>query len=202
MGTTNKVSRKKNKCGQTKRQQAQQKKKQRESSKNSSRIHRHRASGSLHSKRIPYDKDKRTIHGILKRCVKTINEGYVQDDTKAPLGNNAKPAFLSKPSVNIYFGCNTKKGTKSNSVFRTAYAVGSGTSSIGLDPETMRIYPAFPDLLKLLKEATRLVKSHSAEWREIMKDIEFNFGNIKIYYSYYQNGVLVKKTTEMHMDVE
>ena len=175
----------------------------RESSRNSSRICRLKKNGTLHSSRLSYDKDKRTINKILQNCVSTINGAYVKDDSKAPMANKAKSAFLSKPSFNIYFGVNKSKGHKKNSVIRTAYAVGTGTSSIGLDTTTMRIYPAFPDMLKLMEKATRLVKLHSAHWRTVMDGIDFNFCSVKIYYSYIDENVkLVRKTTEWHIDVE
>ena len=116
------------------------------------------------------------------------------------MGNLAKPALFSKPSYDIYFGLNLEM---TNSVMnRTAYAVGPGTSSIGLDPREVKTYSCFPEMVQILQQATQIVRA-DGRWDDVMEPgMEFNFCSVKLYFSYRNiNGAMVKKATNWHCDV-
>ena len=119
---------------------------------------------------------------------------------KAPMNNKGRSALFSKPSFNIYFGVNV--GSAGDDTFmRTAYGVGSGSSSIGIDPRTVRCYPIFHKLSKLMYLANSLVQQDTTH-RMSMGGSSFNFCNVKIYYAFKnREGTIVKKTTEYHTDV-
>ena len=57
-----------------------------------------------------------------------------------------KPANFAKTSFNIYFGDNVGHGDGNSTLDRAAYATGIGASYLGINPETMKIYPVFPEL--------------------------------------------------------
>ena len=158
------------------------------------RMNRFQKKEDLFSKRIFYPKDG-GIPKALKDCADTIRKVYLRDNLKAPMWNPARPELTSRPSVNLYFGQNfdcTDEG-----MIRAAYAVGSGTSSIGLDPSTMRIDPFFPRLIDLVRQVTVVVRRETV-WRNAW----FNLVSVKIYYSFRdENGKLVRKTTNWHVDV-
>ena len=177
---------------------------------NSKRCRRFQKSGRLHSKKIIYSSnkndvatDKRNVQNLLRQCAEKIIDAYFQDDTKAPMNNGVKPALFAKPSFNIYFGDNVGNGDGVTTLDRAAYATGTGASSIGLNPETMKIYPVFPELRKLMRLASKIVKRESKVWKKEMNKNggEFHACGIKLYYSFMENGVLVTKTTNWHMDV-
>lgn len=123
---------------------------------------------------------------------------YLRDELKSPFGCNAKPAFVSKPSVNLYFGMNVQGNNVDDFVMeRTAYAVGTGINSIGLDPRTLRINPFFPRLVDLTKSIQNLVRE-----KTIYKEFEVNFVSVKVYYWFRdKNSQWVKKDTNWHCDV-
>ena len=131
----------------------------------------------------------------LADCARIIRESYMTDDLKAPLGNPAKPAMISKPANNFYFGLNISSG--GSFVNRAAYAVGSGVSTIGLNPLTMKVHPFFPRLLHLHSAVTNHVRTKT-RW----KGASFAHCAVKVYYTFRDSKhKLVKKTTEWHVDV-
>lgn len=110
----------------------------------------------------------------------------------------ARPAFISKPSLNVYFGKNLQHLNDEFEMQRTAYGTGSGTNSIGLDQRTMRIYAIFPELHNLIRLVVEVVKE-----KTIYKNIDINFVSVKLYYwTKNENGDWVKKDTNWHCDVE
>lgn len=128
-----------------------------------------------------------------------VRRNYIatKDELKAPYDTNCKPASISKPSNNYYFGQDLQKSDDTNNVQRAAYAVGSGTSSIGLDPRDIRINGFFPKLIDLMKAVSKVVRQES-DW----KHAYFNFVSVKVYYNFKdKNGRLVQKDTNWHVDV-
>ena len=125
-------------------------------------------------------------------------EHYLRDELKSPFGCNAKPAFVSKPSLNLYFGMNVRGNDEDDFVMeRTAYAIGTGINSIGLDPRTLRINPFFPRLVDLTKSIQNLVRE-----KTIYKEFEINFVSVKVYYWFHdKKGQWVKKDTNWHNDI-
>ena len=158
------------------------------------RMSRFQRKNELFSKRIYYAKNG-GIPAALKDCADTIRSVYLRDNLKAPMWNAAKPELTSRPSVNLYFGQNFD--STDEGMIRAAYAVGSGASSIGLDPSTMRIDPFFPRLIELVQQVTVVVRQ-----KTVWKNAWFNLVSVKIYYTYRdEKGKLVRKTTNWHVDV-
>jgi hypothetical protein len=124
-----------------------------------------------------------------------------RDDMKAPLNNKAKPASVSAASTNVYFGTNTAIDKARGLIKRTAYAVGSGVRSIGLDQTTMKLNCIFPQMVDLMNMAYNAVMLDD-RFKDTMKDKYFNFCSVKIYYSFKNaRGKTEKKYTGWHTDV-
>jgi hypothetical protein len=135
-------------------------------------------------------------------CSRRIWEEYFQDDIKAPYGTNAKPASLSKPSMNFYFGDDVEFDEERNTQLRKAYAVGSGLASIGIDPSTFKIHMLFREMDDLMTMAYRVVKGNQAFSDTLQVGQFFNFCSVKIYFSYQdQNGFVFNKSTDWHTDI-
>ena len=162
------------------------------------RISRYRQCNILFSRFIDYP-NKRGIKAKVYSACKKIWECYFQDDLKSPQGNPAVPASITKPSMNFYFGINLE--VHDETIVRTAYGVGSGTSSIGLNPRTLKIHSAFTELVHLMAWATALVKMDK-DWMWVMWQKSFNFCSVKIYYAFKDaKGKIVQKDTQWHVDV-
>ena len=171
----------------------------RKANRNRKRISRYHQERKLHSRLVRTKGRRRRLKELLHDCAKQIKDNYFIDDLKAPMNNKAKPAFFSKPSVNIYFGNNQKENGLV--VSRASCGFGSGKASIGLDPRTMRIHSPFGKSLDLTDLVTRAVKEEKA-WAERMKGRCFNCCSIKVHYKCKdQNNNNVSKTTEWHVDV-
>ena len=165
------------------------------------RAHDNRKAGKLFSRKIGYTRlpNGRTISRLLPVCAKLV-WSKAQDDLKAPMNNEANPAMFSPASLNLYFGQNTK--AEGQTLRRTAYGTGSGATSIGLNPETMKIHHIFPQLASLVREVTKVLVSKDSAWARHLEEHPFNFVGIKIYYTYRkQDGTLVRKCTRYHVDV-
>ena len=63
---------------------------------------------------------------LARECVKILQKDHFTDDLKDPFGSNCKPAMISKPSVNYYFGQNIDQSKTEDTAIRAAHAVGSG----------------------------------------------------------------------------
>ena len=127
------------------------------------RAHENRKTGKLFSRKVGYTRlpNGRTISRLLPVCAKLVWK-KAQDDLKAPMNNNAQPAMFSPASLNLYFGQNLKK--TGSTLFRTACGTGSGETSIGLNPNTMKIHCIFPELASLAREVTKVLLSKDSTW--------------------------------------
>ena len=159
------------------------------------RMHRLQKKGEFYSLRLRYSQHK--MRRVAWECVRTLCKDHLTDDLKAPFGTNCKPAMISKPSVNYYFGQNIEHGRDNGSVQRAAYAVGSGTQSVGLDPRTNQLRNIFPEMADLMRTVTEVVRQKTC-W----KHAYFNFVSVKLYYTFRdKKGRMVKKDTNWHVDV-
>lgn len=159
------------------------------------------------SKMLAYSRtsNARRIKELLPQMAQHVWKNCGDDDLKSPNSDRPKPAKLSKPAFNVYFGTDvtpTVEEANKQGVKRTAYGMGSGTSSIGLNPETMRIYPIDAQLQELMDLITEVVAAKSAEWKAVLECDPFNFVGVKIYFSCRdEKGKLVRKTVEWHCDI-
>lgn len=116
---------------------------------------------------------------------------------KSPFACSAKPAFVSRPSVNLYFGTNIGVANDGLTIRRTAYAVGSGVASIGLDPRENRIFSIFNRLSQLVSSLVEVIRNKTPH-----KKFVCNFVSVKVYYWYKnEKGECVKKDTNWHCDI-
>jgi hypothetical protein len=124
---------------------------------------------------------------VFKECL--------HDNTKAPMGNTAKPAMFFRPTLDVHFGVNEAEGSIDETVMQSACCVCSGTSFIGLNPKTHSIHSTPPEIIKLMDTATQALRDDK-QWCEQMKDTSFNFCSAKVYCSHKDcNGNTVKKST-------
>ena len=114
--------------------------------------------------------------------------------------NDAKPALLSTPAFNIYFGTNSSKNH--TTLKRPAYGFGTGSSTIGLNPRTMRIHPIFPTMATVITKITDVVAKQRPEWRDSLEKFPINFCGFKAYFSVKnKNNEWERKSCEWHRDV-
>jgi hypothetical protein len=162
---------------------------------------RYQSQGKLLSRNL--GKQSNSMEILLGKCARMIFNHHFQDDLKAPVNNEARSAKLAPAAFNVYFGANTSETDNPNTVKRAAYAFGSGATSIGLDPRTMRLNPLFPDLIELAKKATEIV-NRDPLWRKAMGGKVYNACSVKIYYWTRRDNAqrtLVHKTVDWHVDV-
>jgi hypothetical protein len=163
------------------------------------RKHRYRTESKLRSGFVTLGRRKQTFKRLLYNCSLEIRKQYLKDELKAPMACKAKPAFFSKPSVNVYFG--TNKSNNGGTMQRSSYGFGKGRGSIGLNPVTMSIHPPFENMLKLMDHVTKVVRE-SPRWNTQLGRMAFNSCSVKIYYRYKDSQKkTVSKTTEWHVDV-
>jgi hypothetical protein len=138
---------------------------------------------------------RRLFKSLLKRSVYRIVHHHIYDNMKAPLGNKAKPALFGPSSFDIYFGDNVRKKEEytETTTERTAYATGSGASSIGLDPRYARVQHLFPELSKVRDIVQKTVQHHYRSQSKTF-DREFNHVSVKLYFN--------RKVTRYHTDIE
>jgi hypothetical protein len=161
------------------------------------RLYEQRKRGQFHSAKVAYTKSNRTISRYLPKATKLVWD-LAQDDLKAPMGCAARPAMFSPAALNFHFGDNIKGVS---GMERTAYGLGSGALTCGLNPDTMKIHPMPPELVVLRNEATKILSSKSEKWKKVLTENPLNFCNVKHYYSYrHRNGKLVKKRIGWHGD--
>jgi hypothetical protein len=163
--------------------------------------------GRLHSTNVPYSTHKsyRSIKKLLPELASYVWKECSEDDLKAAANNKPKPALTSKPAFNIYLGRDLPKEEHERDkqgVKRAAYGLGSGANSIGLDPETMKLYPMNALAMKLMEKITPIIKGADPTWNESLEQTPFNFLGVKLYFNErMENGAMVKKTCEWHVDV-
>ena len=168
------------------------------------KLKRYLDSGTLFSRSL--GRQGPAIEKLLGRCARKVRADLFQDDLKAPLGCEAKPAKIVPSAFNVYVGENVEKTKDPATIIRAAYAFGSGVASIGLNPKTMRLYPFWPDLVTLANHVTKVIHSRQ-EWKDQMQGQRFNVCSIKIYYWVTRvstNGekYRVRKCVKWHVDVE
>eukprot|EP00957_Ditylum_brightwellii_P028754 2171971-Ditylum_brightwellii.AAC.1 len=82
----------------------------------------------------------------------------------------------------------------------TAYALGALNGANRLDPRTVKYFPVFIEMQRLMEFATIEVRKDT-QWENAMKDRPFIFCSVKLYYTYTdENGNKVNKHTNWHTD--
>lgn len=124
---------------------------------------------------------------VLRRVAEEVCK-HIEDVLKSPGPCAAAPAFLVPSSLNIYYGRNIRVSKHKHYVVRTAYALGTGTTSIGIYPKQWRLLHMFPDMERL----ANIVRD---EVKKIYPDLDCNFNqcSIKIYFD--------GKVTNDHTDI-
>jgi hypothetical protein len=159
----------------------------------------HKRAGTFKSGKEEWD-NRDTAKKVLLICSKIVWDKYYQDDLKAPLGNPAKPASISPASMNFYFGTNVSKAEEW--IERTAYAVGTGTYSIGLNPITRKVHSIFHEMSQLMALVNSVVRKKPSLACLFTPTQYFNHCSVKIYFTYRDlNGDLKRKQTDWHTDV-
>jgi hypothetical protein len=131
-------------------------------------------SGELKTKFI---KIRSTSYVRTLRRVASMVCTQIEDVLKSPGSCAADPSFLVPASLNIYYGRNVRASPQKYYVVRTAYALGTGTSSIGIYPKQWRLHHMFPDMEKLLDIVRKRVKNLYPDL-----DCDFNQCSIKLYF--------------------
>ena len=135
-------------------------------------------------------KNARKVTSLLKKASIKVLRDHFEDHLKRPsCSSQAHSAKMAYPSFNIYFGRNV--GKASNGVVkRFAYGTGTGTQTIGLDPQTMRFNEYLDTFDEILKNIPKVDPK------------SFNAVSVKIYYGL-RKGVKTArvKDTKLHVDV-
>jgi hypothetical protein len=149
----------------------------------------------MHWNELQSRKERRTFKRLLKICARRIVTNYMHDNMKSPGPNPAKSAFLTPSSFDIYFGGNICVTICDGEIIaiRTAYAIGSGTGSIGLDPRHNAIHHIFPELEWLCRLVMKKVEAHY-ELQRYNTDCGFNQVSVKVYFN--------NKKTRRHTDIQ
>jgi len=148
----------------------------------------------LHWNELQNRKERRTFKRLLKICAQRIVTKYMHDNMKSPGSNPAKSAFLTPSSFDVYFGANTCVTICDGEIIaiRTAYAIGAGTGSIGLDPRHHAIHHIFPELEWLCRLVKEKVEAHY-ELQRHNTNCDFNQVSVKVYFN--------NKKTRRHTDI-
>ena len=173
-----------------------------------SRISTHRKNGNFRSKRVAYSKIKgaSAIQALLpivtRECWKDS-----EDVLKAPHCNKARSAYFSKAATNQYYGWDlpiTAEEQNGDSTIRkrTAYGVGSGAASIGLDPRYTKIHKPSKNLALLTIAVSKAIAKSSTRWAKMLHDNPINNVALKWYMAYQrESGKEERKELGMHVDV-
>ena len=173
-----------------------------------SRMAWHRKMGVFHSRKVAYSKTsgcseiKRLLPIVTAECWSDS-----EDILKAPHCNSARPHYFSKAPTNQYYGWNIPIAPEghdaaSEFVLRTAYGVGSGATSIGLDPRNAKILEPSNNLVLLTNAVTKAVAASSDRWAEMLRENPFNNVALKWYMAYLrESGKEERKQLGMHVDV-
>ncbi len=171
------------------------------------RLHYNRRNKRFYSAVIPTSLGGRNAISNLLPLVTRDCWNDCEDVLKAPHCNKAKPAYFSPAAINQYYGWPLPV-TPEEQIGdpeiqkRTAYGVGSGQATIGLDPRYMKVLPPGRNLLQLTSAVTKAIGEANPEWASILQANPFNNASVKIYLSYRnEKGKLVKKCVGMHCDV-
>lgn len=127
----------------------------------------------------------RRVQACAKCFLKVVHSSY-EDVLKLPFKMGIyqpRPALFWEAGPNMYFGKN-KGREKNKTVLRFAYATGSGTSSIGINPEEFRVYPWCKELDDLWESVKPCLPPSMKAWH-------WNAVSCKFYDSYreiWKNG--------------
>jgi len=162
------------------------------------RIRRHKMRGTLHSGYLRFPRSenwqRRKVKAAINKCAKIICDSYLLDNIKAPLNNPGKSALLANVAFDIYFGDN-KEDLGLGKFRRTAYATGSGQSTIGLDPRHKKIHCMFPELSDLRNSIKERVRKYYKDQNcQLYQNCDFNHVSCKLYFH--------KKVTRPHTDIQ
>jgi hypothetical protein len=166
------------------------------------RLNRWQKSGKIYTRKIKQTKKKaKYMECLMGKCARRLYDYHFQDDLKAPVNNDAGAAKLAPAAFNFYYGANMAKTKDPKTVNRAAYAFGSGATSIGLDPRTMRLRPFFSDLLDLMRRLEKLIRK-DPHWDKALGKNALNSCAAKAYYwTKNEAGKNVRKAVNYHVDV-
>jgi|AntRauTorcE11897_2_1112592.scaffolds.fasta_scaffold01693_5 hypothetical protein len=157
--------------------------------------------GDFYSCILRFDQKSKSIRTTFMKKLETsvmwILENSIHDNMKAPQGNKATSAFVySKASFDAYYGINKRKCIQSGIVARSAYATGSGVTSIGLDPRNAIVHHMFPDMydmMTIMKD--RVILHYEKEFGVGRVPFDCNFDKVSA------KGYYNDKTTREHSDI-
>lgn len=137
--------------------------------------------------------DEQYFRMLLLDTVKTIvDDEHLYDNLKCPCPdlNPVQHSFQARAAMNFYYGENIGWFDRENNLLlRTAYATGSGVSSIGLDRNTARVFGYSASMKQLVCLLQRLVS-------ELHPSLNCDFNHISV--KVYDNGKVVGR----HCDIE
>lgn len=166
------------------------------------RLNRWQKSGKIYTRKIKLpEKKAKTLERLMGKCARKMYADDFQDDLKAPVNNGAGAAKLAPAAFNFYYGANMGKTGDPKTVRRAAYGFGSGATSIGLDPRTMRLNPFFTELLDLTQRMEKLLRM-DPQWKKALGKNTLNSCAAKAYYwTKNEAGKNVRKAVNYHVDV-
>ena len=152
------------------------------------RLWRYQKDGRIFSRTVKLKKRRtQTIQRLLGKCARNMYQKDFQDDLKAPVNNEARPAKLAPAAFNFYYGINTAKTNDPATIKRAAYGFGSGATTIGLDPRTMRLSPFNTELMNLMNYVEKILMK-DPDWKAAMKGRQLNSCSAKMYYWFVSEG--------------
>jgi hypothetical protein len=168
----------------------------------SKRLWRYQKDGVIFTRRIKLGKSgTKTLERMLGKCARKMYQQDFQDHLKAPVNNEARSAKLAPAAFNFYYGINTENTEDPTTVNRAAYGLGSGATSIGLDPRTMRLNPFNTELMNL-RDRIHKILIKDPTWKAAMKGKSLNSCSAKMYYWIVNEaGKDVRKDVKYHVDV-
>ncbi|CAB9516343.1 hypothetical protein SEMRO_776_G200890.1 [Seminavis robusta] len=162
------------------------------------------------------DKQKKEWNRLLTACASHAMQFYCRGDSsgetvariiKAPCYQNYNPAALSRPATDMYFGMdikatiNKEASEATATILRTAYAMGSGSMSLGYDQRGFKIYPWSEPFAALVAFANDQILETHPEWNQ--KEYRFNHVSCKIYHKFENSqGQCQAKRIRQHRDLE
>jgi hypothetical protein len=174
----------------------------------SQRQYEARSKGKFHSKNIPLRaRDRKQALRFAHRGIAVIFNNLMKDDLKYATNYPSAPvksAYFTQASTNVYMGANLNKSEDNEEVIvlRTAYGTGTGATSIGLNPATVRNNPIPPPIWGLVEICTRAASVRNEEWARTLETYPINNVTGKFYYSYLnKDGKPEEKNTGPHVDV-
>lgn len=141
-------------------------------------------------------KEKNEIKCLMKLIIPRACDD-LPDILKQPMNNHPIRQILSKSAPNLYYGSNYKVGRSVDgikTVYRMAYATGSGSTSICLEPDKFQVKNFVHEHLSLIGIITSIYTRYCKQKSiHIPTTFKINAMSIKIYKS--------KQITRLHRDV-